>query len=193
MIASLEIVAPALQQDASGSMGIPLMVPFLFVTIACGAISGFHCLVSSGTSSKQLSCERDARFVGYGSMLTEGFLAVLVILACVAGLGLGLTKETAAGATTTTPGSKPGTLNMAFSAAKGLDAKSGPWWLVLKLPQVLGLGGLCHCPDGLFVASFAATTLAPPAAFGAMYCKNSLAASSNNNVTIHPSQIVDSK
>ena len=83
----LEVVAPMVKMDPAGA---PLIFPFLFITIACGAISGFHCLVSSGTSSKQLDNERDARFVGYGSMLTEGFLATLVILACVAGLGLGV-------------------------------------------------------------------------------------------------------
>jgi len=79
------IVAPAVRSHVAGA---PPIAPFLFVTIACGAISGFHCLVSSGTSSKQIACEPDAQFVGYGSMLTEGFLAVLVILACCAGLGL---------------------------------------------------------------------------------------------------------
>lgn len=79
------IVAPAIQTNVAGA---PPIFPFLFVTIACGAISGFHCLVSSGTSSKQIACETDAQFVGYGSMLTEGFLAVLVILACCAGLGM---------------------------------------------------------------------------------------------------------
>ena len=68
---------------------VPPFVPFLFVTIACGAISGFHCLVSSGCSSRQLRSEGDAQYVGYGAMLTEGFLAVLVILACCAGIGLG--------------------------------------------------------------------------------------------------------
>ncbi|MED5417725.1 MAG: carbon starvation CstA family protein, partial [Verrucomicrobiota bacterium] len=83
---SLEIVAPAFRMAPEGA---PWIFPFLFITIACGAISGFHCLVSSGTSSKQVKCESDAQFVGYGSMLTEGFLATLVILACVAGLGLG--------------------------------------------------------------------------------------------------------
>ncbi|MBL1219032.1 MAG: carbon starvation protein A [Planctomycetes bacterium] len=82
----LKVVAPMFQPNPPGA---PAFMPFLFITIACGAISGFHCLVSSGTSSKQLKCEPDARFVGYGSMLTEGFLATLVILACVAGLGLG--------------------------------------------------------------------------------------------------------
>lgn len=80
------IVAPAVQMHPAGA---PPIMPFLFVTIACGAISGFHCLVSSGTTSKQIACETDAQFVGYGAMLTEGFLAVLVILACCAGLGLG--------------------------------------------------------------------------------------------------------
>ncbi len=67
----------------------PPIWPFLFITIACGAISGFHCLVSSGTSSKQVSCETDALSIGYGSMLLEGALAVVVILACCAGVGMG--------------------------------------------------------------------------------------------------------
>ncbi|MEM9414286.1 MAG: carbon starvation CstA family protein [Planctomycetota bacterium] len=82
----LELVAPMVRWDPADA---PLIFPFLFITIACGAISGFHCLVSSGTSSKQLKTETDAQFVGFGSMLTEGFLATLVILACCAGLGLG--------------------------------------------------------------------------------------------------------
>jgi carbon starvation protein len=70
----------------------PPIWPFLFITIACGAISGFHCLVSSGTSSKQLSSETDAQAIGYGSMLLEGALAVVVILACCAGVGMGKFK-----------------------------------------------------------------------------------------------------
>jgi carbon starvation protein len=69
--------------------GAPPILPFLFITIACGAISGFHCLVSSGTSSKQIESETDAQYVGYGAMLLEGALAVIVILACCAGLGMG--------------------------------------------------------------------------------------------------------
>ncbi|MEM1098866.1 MAG: carbon starvation protein A [Planctomycetota bacterium] len=86
----LQVVAPAFRADVPGA---PMSwLPLLFITVACGAISGFHCLVSSGTSSKQLKTETDARFVGFGAMLTEGFLAVIVILACVAGLGLGITK-----------------------------------------------------------------------------------------------------
>lgn len=69
--------------------GSPPIWPFLFITIACGAISGFHCLVSSGTSSKQIANEKDAQMIGYGSMLLEGALAVVVILACCAGIGMG--------------------------------------------------------------------------------------------------------
>lgn len=69
--------------------GAPPVFPFLFITIACGAISGFHCLVSSGTTSKQISQESDALTVGYGGMLLESGLAVMVILACCAGIGMG--------------------------------------------------------------------------------------------------------
>jgi carbon starvation protein len=58
------------------------MFPFLFITIACGACSGFHALVASGTSSKQLRCESDARVIGYGAMLLEALVAA-VSLACV--------------------------------------------------------------------------------------------------------------
>ena len=82
----LTLVAPAVNPSP---LNAPPMVPFLFVIVACGAVSGFHCLVSSGTSSKQLRNEADAQFVGYGSMLTEGFLATLVILSVGAGIGFG--------------------------------------------------------------------------------------------------------
>jgi len=81
--------APAIVSPDELPKGTPPIIPFLFITIACGAISGFHCLVSSGTSSKQLANEKDAQYVGYGAMLMEGVLAVLVILACCAGVGMG--------------------------------------------------------------------------------------------------------
>ncbi len=87
---ALEMFAPLLELHPKNA---PPVVPFLFVTIACGAVSGFHCLVSSGTSSKQLRCETDARAVGYGSMLLEAFLAVIVIVAVGAGIGLGWPQE----------------------------------------------------------------------------------------------------
>lgn len=84
--APLELAAPAFNPHPPGA---PPLLPFLMVTIACGAVSGFHCLVSSGTTSKQLRRETDAQFVGYGAMLLEGFLAVLVIVAVAAGIGFG--------------------------------------------------------------------------------------------------------
>lgn len=80
---------PAIVDTGSLPLGTPPIWPFLFITIACGAISGFHCLVSSGTSSKQVSRETDALPIGYGAMLLEGALATIVIIACCAGVGMG--------------------------------------------------------------------------------------------------------
>ena len=70
------------------SEGAPPIFPLLFVTIACGAISGFHGLVSSGTTSKQLNKLSDSRMIGYGSMLGEGALALASTMSAVAGLAL---------------------------------------------------------------------------------------------------------
>ncbi len=78
------IVAPALNSLPEGS---PHWFPFLFITIACGAVSGFHSLVSSGTTSKQLDRETDARYVGYVGALGEGSLALGSVLATTAGVG----------------------------------------------------------------------------------------------------------
>jgi len=75
-------VAPALRTHVPGA---PPLWPFLFVTIACGALSGFHSIVASGTSSKQLNNEKDAKLVGYGGMLAEGSLGILSVLVCTAG------------------------------------------------------------------------------------------------------------
>jgi carbon starvation protein len=88
--ADLEASTPAVMSKSQLPAHTPPIFPFLFITIACGACSGFHCLVSSGTTSKQLAREPDAQYVAYGSMLLEGGLAVIVILACTAGVGMGL-------------------------------------------------------------------------------------------------------
>ena len=86
--ADLFASAPAVAKDIPPDA--PPIWPFLFITIACGAVSGFHCMVSSGTSSKQVASEEDAQYVGYGAMLLEGGLAVVVIIACCAGIGMGI-------------------------------------------------------------------------------------------------------
>ena len=78
-----DIVAPGFNSDVPA--GTPSLFPLLFVTIACGAISGFHGLVSSGTTSKQLDRETDVRFVGYFGAVGEGMLALGSILAATAG------------------------------------------------------------------------------------------------------------
>jgi len=151
---NLEVVAPAVQlhpQDA------PSMVPFLFITIACGAISGFHALVSSGTSAKQVSSEPDALFVGFGSMLTEGVLATLVIIAVAAGIGLGYQHngETLLGVQAwashySSWGASDGlgsSLNAFVVGSSNMIRSTG-----LPFPWVLAI-------MGVFVASFAGTTL----------------------------------
>jgi carbon starvation protein len=79
-----DIVAPAI--NTAVPEGTPSMWPLLFVTIACGAISGFHGMVASGTSSKQLDKETDARFVGYFGAVGEGLLSLGTILAVVGGI-----------------------------------------------------------------------------------------------------------
>jgi len=94
VVAHPQITAPAINSDAfSDTSDIPRLMPLLFITIACGAISGFHSLASSGTTVKQVDKEKDTLFIGYGGMLWEGFLAVLVIIAVAAGLGMGLEEE----------------------------------------------------------------------------------------------------
>ena len=83
LIANPTVVAPMINTDLP--MDTPSMIPLLFVTIACGAISGFHGLVASGTTSKQLDKETDVRFVGYFGAVGEGALALAAIIAATAG------------------------------------------------------------------------------------------------------------
>jgi len=152
---SLKIVAPAVQTTPSEA---PNMWPFLFITIACGAISGFHSLVSSGTSSKQIASEEDAVFVGYGSMLMEGFLATLVIIAVAAGIGIAYTTQDGALLT----GTAAWTHHYAsWSAAAGLGSKVAAFVdgaanmvATIGIPKMIGVVIM-----GVFVASFAGTTL----------------------------------
>ncbi|GAV19580.1 carbon starvation protein [Mariprofundus micogutta] len=81
-VLSPDWVAPAINPNP---VGAPPLMPFLFIVIACGAVSGFHGLVASGTTSKQLNKESDAPFVGYVGMIGESLLALLAVLATTAG------------------------------------------------------------------------------------------------------------
>ncbi|MCK4998339.1 MAG: carbon starvation protein A [Anaerohalosphaera sp.] len=151
----LSMAAPAFNPTPEGA---PSMWPFLFVTIACGAISGFHSLVASGTSPKQVSNERDTLFIGYGSMLMEGALAILVII-CV-GAGIGMAYKLNDG-TILTGGAAWNEHYATWGSASGLGAKltafvTGAANIIgaLKLPPIVGTAVM-----GVFVASFAGTTL----------------------------------
>jgi len=147
---SLDLVAPAVQATPAEA---PPMWPFLFITIACGAISGFHSLVSSGTSSKQVRQEGDALFVGYGSMLMEGALATLVIIAVAAGIGMGYQDLTGLDAWNKHYAS--------WTAAAGLGSKVSAF-VVGSANIVSSMGvpkGIAITIMGVFVASFAGTTL----------------------------------
>ena len=148
------MVAPAVNLHAEGA---PALFPLLFITVACGAISGFHCLVSSGTSSKQCDQESSAQPISYGGMLLEGMLAVIVIIACGAGIGLGLEKN--------------GVLfygvdafnqqYASWQSAEGLGAKIAAF-VTGSANMISGLGlprNVILTLMGVFVASFAATTL----------------------------------
>lgn len=80
------IVHPTIQVSAvkgfavGEGKAVQYLFPMLFVTVACGAVSGFHSLVSSGTSAKQIDSERDVKFVGYGAMLIEGLVAIIALI-----------------------------------------------------------------------------------------------------------------
>ncbi len=175
--ADLVSTAPAIQTTVPTDA--PPIFPFLFITIACGAISGFHCLVSSGTSSKQISNEKDAKSIGYGAMLLEGALAVIVILACCAGTGMGkftrqaatdgsaaavytpitdsLTKEPISGSRAWKAHYNPYQSWAQFSLGKKVGAfvEGGANFLTaLGIPLALAIGVIA-----VLVACFAATTL----------------------------------
>ena len=142
---ALELVAPVMDLHPEGA---PPMIPVLFITIACGAISGFHCLVSSGTTSKQLRCETHAHAVGYGSMLTESFLATLVIIACAAGIGLsGLGAFETRYESWAAAGSLGAKVGAFVDGAANMIASIG-----VARPAALAL-------MGVLVASFAGTTM----------------------------------
>jgi carbon starvation protein len=151
----LDIVAPATRLSPPES---PPMWPFLFITIACGAISGFHSLVSSGTSAKQVRDEQDSLFVGYGSMLLEGALATLVIIAVSAGIGIGYTAKSGESFT----GVAAWTAHYAsWAAAGGLGNAlramvDGSANMIASLGISKNIGVVIM---GVFVASFAGTTL----------------------------------
>ncbi len=143
-IAHPPMVAPALNLEVDG--GMPWF-PFLFITIACGAISGFHGLVGSGTTSKQLNNIKDARMIGFGSMLGEGSLGLMSVIASTAGFA-----TLAAWKSHYTSWSAAGSLD----AKMGAFVNGGAYFMKegLHMPEVFGTTLIA-----VIVISFAATTL----------------------------------
>jgi len=153
---NLPLVAPPFNTALPAST--PPIWPFMFVIIACGAISGFHSLVASGTSSKQVSKETDCLFVGYGSMLLEGFLAVLVLVCVAAGIGMALKLDNG---TILTGQAAWQHQYSTWIGAKGLTDKIAP--VVIGAANMMGKIGIPETVGitlmGVFIASFAGTTL----------------------------------
>ena len=158
VVAHPVISAPAVNAAAfREGTDIPGMMPILFITIACGAISGFHALASSGTTVKQVDREKDTLFIGYGGMLLESFLAVLVIMAVSAGLGMGIEKE----GVLYTGAEAFRHHYSSWAAFAGIDAKleafvtgASNLFSSFGIPEVIGKSMIA-----VFIVSFANTTL----------------------------------
>lgn len=101
-----DLKMPALTRfiDGSGPVWSGALFPFLFITIACGAVSGFHSLISSGTTPKLIDSESNARFIGYGGMLMESFVAMMALVsASIIEPGIYFTMNSPAAVIGTTP------------------------------------------------------------------------------------------
>ncbi len=158
VIAHPMISAPAINEKSfSAESDVPSMAPIMFIIIACGAISGFHSLASSGTTVKQLNKESDARIIGYGGMITESFFSVLVILAIGGGLGMGLMVD----GNLLTGADAYNYHYSSWNSANGLGAKldafiTGGANLLSALGIPLRIGAAMI---SVFIVSFANTTL----------------------------------
>jgi carbon starvation protein len=134
IIVQPDLQMPALTKfiDGTGPVFSGALFPFLFITIACGAVSGFHSLISSGTTPKMLENETQARFIGYGGMLTESFVAIMALIAaCVLDPGIYFAMNSPAALIGTTP-------------EQAAQVISG--WGFAVTPRTSGKRRSCHAP-----------------------------------------------
>lgn len=157
------VANPKMNLDAfSGlTVGGQTMFPYLFVTVACGAISGFHALVSSGTASKQIKNEKDMLPVSFGAMLTESLLAVIALVA----VGAKFTSETVA---------TSGTPSVVFASA------ISSFLAVIKVPEDVSFSLIT-----LSVSSFALTSLDSVARVGRLSWQEFFLDSSIKDEEVH--------
>lgn len=176
VIAHPPMYAPPINKVAfAENSDVPDLMPILFIIIACGAISGFHSIASSGTTVKQVDKEEDTLFIGYGSMLTESFLAVLVLLSIAGGLGLGINGHT---------GSEAYRIHYSsWLAANGLEAKLDAFIIgASNLFARFGIPGKIGMPMiAVFIVSFANTTLDSAARMQRLSLQEILKSPTNKN------------
>jgi len=158
LVAHPEVSAPALNPAALvPGTDIPPVLPLLFITIACGAISGFHSLAASGTSVKQLDNEADVLLIGYGGMFLEGVLAALVLVTIAGGLGMGLVRD----GVVYTGVDAFNFHYRSWASANGLASNIDAFVTgAANLMAAFGLpASMCKTLMAVFIVSFAGTTL----------------------------------
>jgi len=147
LIVQPDVKMPALTQfiDGTGPIFAGKLFPFVFITIACGAISGFHSLIASGTTPKLISNEREARFIGYGGMVMESFVGIMaMIAACVLEPGIYFAIN-----------SPPGVVGEGTAAIANITAMGYP----VTMEQMNGLAAAMG-EDNLFARTGGAPSLA---------------------------------
>ncbi len=147
LILQPDVKMPAVSQfiDGTGPIFAGKLFPFVFITIACGAISGFHSLIASGTTPKLISNESEARFIGYGGMMMESFVGIMaMIAACILEPGIYFAIN-----------SPPGVVGEGTAAAANITAMGFP----VTLEQMNGLAASMG-EDSLFARTGGAPSLA---------------------------------